>query len=55
MQTKSFRIDRYISKKLGINRRDTKLMLAQGRVVINDTVIREITTIVEEFDHVVPE
>jgi 16S rRNA pseudouridine516 synthase len=28
-------------------------MLAQGRVVINDTVIREITTIVEEFDHVV--
>ena len=53
MQTKSFRIDRYISKKLGINRRDTKLMLAQGRVVINDTVIREITTIVEEFDHVV--
>ena len=53
MQTKSFRIDRYISKKLGINRRDTKLMLAQGRVVINGTVIREITTIVEEFDHVV--
>jgi len=53
MQTKSFRIDRYISKKLGINRRDTKLMLAQGRVVINDKVIREISTIVEEFDHVV--
>ena len=52
MQTKSFRIDRYISKKCNINRRDIKLMLAQGRIVINGDVIREITTIVEEFDHV---
>jgi 16S rRNA pseudouridine516 synthase len=53
MQTKSFRIDRYISKKLNINRRDIKLMLAQGRIVINREIIREITTIVEEFDRVV--
>lgn len=53
MQTKSFRIDRYISKQCSINRRDIKLMLAQGRIVINGRVIREITTIVEEFDHVV--
>jgi 16S rRNA pseudouridine516 synthase len=53
MQTKSFRIDRYISKKLTINRRDVKLMLAQGRIVINGKVVREIVTIVEEFDHVV--
>ena len=53
MQTKSFRIDRYISKKLNINRRDIKLMLAQGRIVINREIIREIATIVEEFDRVV--
>ena len=53
MQTKSFRIDRYISKQCSINRRDIKLMLAQGRIVINGRVIREITTIVEEFDRVV--
>jgi 16S rRNA pseudouridine516 synthase len=53
MQTKSFRIDRFISKRCKINRRDIKLMLAQGRIVINGEVIREITTIVEEFDHVV--
>ncbi|MGK0405943.1 MAG: 16S rRNA pseudouridine516 synthase [Oleispira sp.] len=53
MQTKSFRIDRYLSKKLTINRRDVKLMLAQGRIVINGDVVREIVTIVEEFDHVV--
>lgn len=53
MQTKSFRVDRYISKKLNINRRDIKLMLAQGRLVINGNVIRDVTTIVEEFDRVV--
>jgi 16S rRNA pseudouridine516 synthase len=53
MQTKSFRIDRFISKRCKINRRDIKLMLAQGRIVINGEVIREITTIVEEFDHVI--
>jgi 16S rRNA pseudouridine516 synthase len=53
MQTKSFRIDRFISKRCKINRRDIKLMLAQGRIVINGEIIREITTIVEEFDHVV--
>jgi 16S rRNA pseudouridine516 synthase len=52
METKSFRIDRYISKKLSINRRDIKLMLAQGRIIINGEIIREVTTIVEEFDHV---
>lgn len=50
MQTKSFRIDRYISKQCNINRRDIKLMLAQGRIVINDHIVREISTIVEEFD-----
>ena len=53
MQTKSFRIDRYLSKHLNINRRDIKLMLAQGRVIINGEMIREVSTVVEEFDHVV--
>lgn len=53
MKTKSFRIDRYISKQCSINRRDIKLMLAQGRIVLNNHVVRDITTIVEEFDHVV--
>jgi len=53
MQTKSFRIDRYLSKQLKINRRDIKLMLAQGRIIINGATIREVNTIVEEFDRVV--
>ena len=50
MQTKSFRIDRYISKKRNINRRDVKLMLAQGRIIINGETIRDVSTMVEEFD-----
>lgn len=53
MHTKSFRIDRYISKQLNINRRDIKLMLVQGRIVINGETVREVNTIVEEFDLVV--
>ena len=53
MQTKSFRIDRYLSKQLKINRRDIKLMLAQGRIEINGAMIREVNIIVEEFDRVV--
>ena len=53
MQTKSFRIDRFLSKQLNINRRDIKLMLAQGRIIINGATIREVNTIVEEFDRVV--
>ncbi len=53
MQTKSFRIDRYLSKQLKINRRDIKLMLAQGRIEINGATIREVNIIVEEFDRVV--
>lgn len=52
MKTKSFRIDRYISKQLNINRRDIKLMLAQGRIIINGETIRDVNTIVEEFDYV---
>jgi len=53
MQTKSFRIDRFLSKQLNVNRRDIKLMLAQGRIIINGATIREVNTIVEEFDRVV--
>jgi 16S rRNA pseudouridine516 synthase len=53
MQTKSFRIDRYMSKHLAINRRDIKLMLAQGRIVINGEITRDVTKIVKEFDRVV--
>ncbi|OUS40069.1 16S rRNA pseudouridine(516) synthase, partial [Oleispira antarctica] len=33
--------------------RDIKLMLAQGRIIINGATIREVNTIVEEFDRVV--
>ena len=53
MKSKSIRIDRLISKHLNINRRDTRLMLAQGRIEINDSAITEINTVVTQFDRVV--
>lgn len=53
MQSKSYRIDRFISKKLGINRRDIKLMLAQGRVLVNGKILTDVGTVVGEFDRVV--
>lgn len=52
MQTKSYRLDRFMSKQLGINRRDIKLMLAQGRIIINAKVVRDVAIKVEEFDRV---
>lgn len=52
MQVKSFRVDRFISKHLNINRGDVRLMLAQERIVINGQVVRDIATVVDEFDHV---
>lgn len=53
MKSKSIRIDRLISKHLNINRRDTRLMLAQRRIEVNDIVITKINTVVSQFDRVV--
>jgi 16S rRNA pseudouridine516 synthase len=52
MKSKSFRIDRFISKKLGINRGDIRLMLAQGRILLNGECLGDIKTVVTEFDRV---
>lgn len=50
MQTKRVRIDRFLSKKLGINRRDVKLMLAQNRVLSDGIPVADIEYIVNEFN-----
>lgn len=53
MKSKSIRIDRLISKYLNVNRRDTRLMLAQRRIEVNGIVITKINTVVSQFDRVV--
>lgn len=53
MQSKRAKLDRYLSAQLGINRRDVKPMLAQGRIFINGSHAVDVYQFVDEFTHVV--
>lgn len=50
MQSKRTRLDRYISQKIAINRKDVRLILAQGRVKIDGEVAFDIHQLVDEFN-----
>ncbi|MEH6617572.1 MAG: pseudouridine synthase [Porticoccus sp.] len=52
MQSKYARLDRFLSVHIGINRRDVRSMLAQGRVLVDGNVATEINQVVGEFSHV---
>ncbi len=52
MQSKRSRLDRFISVRAGINRRDVRLMLARGRVRVDGSVATAINQAVHEFSHV---
>ncbi|MDF1644043.1 MAG: pseudouridine synthase [Pseudomonadales bacterium] len=43
------RLDRFISRETGINRRDVRGLLAQGRITVDGTVARDIQQIVHQF------
>lgn len=53
MQSKRSRLDRFMSIRLGINRRDVRLLLAQGRVLIDGCVATDINQLVDEFTSVI--
>lgn len=53
MHSKYTRLDRFINRHVGVNRRDVRLMLAQGRVVVDGVIARDINQVVGEFSHVV--
>lgn len=53
MASKYTRLDRYISETLGVKRGDVRLMLAQGRVVVDGAVARDIQQRIGPFSHVV--
>lgn len=53
MQSKRAKLDRYMSVQLGINRRDVKLMLAQGRISIDGIPAADVYQFVDEFTHVI--
>ena len=52
MHSKRTRLDRFISVSAGINRRDVRLLLAQGRVQIDGKNATAINQLVDQFDQV---
>ena len=46
------RLDRYLSKRLGIKRKDVRLLLAQGRVNIDGERARDVGRIISVFDRI---
>lgn len=52
MASGSQRLDRYLSRTLGINRRDVKPLLAQGRVQVDGRSVGGTDHLIDEFSHV---
>lgn len=53
MHSKRNRLDRFISERCGINKRDVRLLLAQGRVQVDGENAASIHQAVDQFSHVV--
>jgi 16S rRNA pseudouridine516 synthase len=52
MHSKRTRLDRFISEQCGINKRDVRLLLAQGRVRVDDVLAESIHQVIDQFTHV---
>lgn len=52
MPAKRTRLDRYISARLLINRRDVKPLLAQGRILVDQQPARSVQQLVDEFNQI---
>ena len=52
MHSKRARLDRFISVQLGINRRDVKPLLAQGRLLIDGSPAVDVRQFIDEFTRV---
>jgi len=52
MHSKRARLDRFMSVHLGINRRDVKLLLAQGRVEVDGSPAVDVRQFIDEFTQV---
>jgi 16S rRNA pseudouridine516 synthase len=51
-QSKRFRLDRFISSRTGVNRRDVRALLASGRVGLDGRAAREINQVIDQFSHI---
>lgn len=52
MQSKTARLDRFLSKRTGVSRRDVRPILAQGRVTVDGTIATRINQVIGEFTRV---
>lgn len=52
MASGSQRLDRYLSRTLGINRREVKPLLAQGRILVDGRTVDATDHLIDEFSHV---
>jgi 16S rRNA pseudouridine516 synthase len=52
MQSKTARLDRFLSSRAGISRRDVRPILAQGRVTVDGAIATRINQVIGEFTHV---
>ncbi len=52
MKSKRARLDRFLSQHLGINKKDTRLLVAQGRVQLDHHTATSVQQLVDEYTHV---
>lgn len=52
MQSKRARLDRFLSANIGISQKATKLILAQGRVLVDGAIATDTQQLIDEFTHV---
>lgn len=52
MQSKGARLDRFISARMGINRRDVKPILARGGLTVDGSPASSVRQLIDEFSHV---
>lgn len=51
--SQTHRLDRFVSKKTGINRREVRLLVAQQRINVNNQAAVSISQVIGQFDHIV--
>ena len=52
MRSSRTRLDRFLRARAGINRRDVRRLLAQGRVTVDGEVASRINQVINQFSHV---
>jgi len=53
MESKKFRLDRFVSSRTGVKKGDVRLLLAQKRVMVDGGFAAAINQVVDQFSHIV--